>query len=1046
MRFPLLRFTLAALLPCLPSTAFFAQEKTTPAPAKPAYPVVVKTVSVDPFAGESFVIDNALTVYAMKADGTGYRERTVAAKIQSEASLKVLSVVDVPFASASEHVEFHYARARHADGSVTESPVSGALEQADPVTREAPFYSDLKHMQLPIKNLKVGDSLEWEARIVRTRAEAPGHFWGEEAFIDDGTVVKKQVIELRVPAGKFVTVWTNPKSGVKPVESAAGEEKVYRWEFSALKPNTGAAAEAEKKAKKTRLHTEDEEDEDENGKLPSLAWTTFKSWAEVGAWYRGLEGDRAVPDDEIKAKVAELTAGKKTEEEKVRAVYAYVSTQIRYIGVAFGIGRYQPHEAVDVLHNQYGDCKDKEMLLASMLSVLKVPTDAALIGAQVRFNPDVPSPGAFNHLITHTHVDGKVVWLDATEEVAPYGMMYAVLRDKKALVVPETGEAKIETTVATIPFDAYMHWSSKGSLDKDGNSDSHIEMTFRGDDELTLRATLRQVAAAQYPEFAQAMIKGIGYGGTTSHPDFSRPEDTDEPLHMNLDYHREKGGNWESLQMAPQLPPLPFPRVNEKEPPVAAINLGELHTEISTAEMKLPEGWSVELPEAVHQKQSYATYDVTYKFDHGTVEVERRVTILQKKVPAKDWKAYKKFLDAVYDGEPYIQMKRAGVTQALGAAEGHKTNAEATSLINQAYDSENLHRDTKTAEALLKRAKDLDAQAEGLWAALGYIARRKGKPSEAIEDYRKELALYPRNVRVYDYLNSAYLQNHDRAGAERALAEWIAADPNDPHPEGYLAYDLNEDKKPADAVPHAARALTLAPEDDVEDRERRTVLLGRLQLKAGMTKDGEATLVGVLKSTTKAGTMNDAGYELANVNLDMPLAESKVHEALGLLEAETENWTMDEEADTLLKKTHLLVATWDSWGWVLFREGKTNEAQTWLEAAWTNNQSSEEREHVDAEREALHLSPMETGRKSEQALRTISLGSYNGPKSSGEYRLLMQHGKVLRAVATGKEVPGAEEMLKQASFASRFPVGSNAKLVRLGVVNCVSGHCEVVME
>ena len=100
-----------------------------------------------------------------------------------------------------------------------------------------------------------------------------------------------------------------------------------------------------------------------------MAWTSFKSWEAVGAWYRGLESSRAVPDDEIKAKVALLIAGKATDEDKVKAVYAYVATQIRYIGVAFGVGRFQPHEAVDVLHNQYGDCKDKATLLAAMLAV-----------------------------------------------------------------------------------------------------------------------------------------------------------------------------------------------------------------------------------------------------------------------------------------------------------------------------------------------------------------------------------------------------------------------------------------------------------------------------------------------------------------------------------------------------------------------------------------------------------------------------------------------------------------------------------------------------
>ena len=53
---------------------------------------------------------------------------------------------------------------------------------------------------------------------------------------------------------------------------------------------------------------------------------------------------------------------------------------MRYIGVAFGIGRYQPHSAETVLDNQYGDCKDKHTLLAAMLKAAGYEAWPALIG------------------------------------------------------------------------------------------------------------------------------------------------------------------------------------------------------------------------------------------------------------------------------------------------------------------------------------------------------------------------------------------------------------------------------------------------------------------------------------------------------------------------------------------------------------------------------------------------------------------------------------------------------------------------------------------
>jgi hypothetical protein len=412
MRLPTLNSALSASLFLFVSSTLSAQ--STP-PAASTTPVVVSVKNS--YVTEAYVVKEANWVYAMKADGTGYRDRRAVIKIQSDAAMKRFSVIGVGFASASEHVEFRYARVRHADGSVTETSPSEVIEQPERVTREAPFYSDLKEAQLPIKNLKAGDTLEWEAHIVRTKAEAPNEFWDTQSFIQEDMVALKETIELRFPTTKAVTVWTNPAEKIKPVKTAEGEETVYRWESSKLVPTTGPSADAEKLAKKTRVLTDAEYADFRFGKLPSVAWTTFKSWQDVGAWYRGLEGDRAQPDDEIKAKVAELTAGKTTEEDKVRAVYGYVASQIRYIGVAFGIGRYQPHMAVDVLHNQYGDCKDKEMLLASMLEAVGVESDAVLIGSDIRFNDEVPSPSWFNHLITRAKVGGEEIWLDPTGEI-----------------------------------------------------------------------------------------------------------------------------------------------------------------------------------------------------------------------------------------------------------------------------------------------------------------------------------------------------------------------------------------------------------------------------------------------------------------------------------------------------------------------------------------------------------------------------------------------------------------------------------------------------
>jgi len=150
----------------------------------------------------------------------------------------------------------------------------------------------------------------------------------------------------------------------------------------------------------------------------------------VGRWYGGLQKEPLALTPAIRAKSAELTKGLKTEEEKIRAIYSFVSLKYHYIGLDFGIGRYHPHAADDVLDNGYGDCKDKHTLLAALLKAAGIEAWPALIHTQRKLDAEVPSPAQFNHVITVVPSGPQFIWLDTTPEVAPYGLLLQSLRNE----------------------------------------------------------------------------------------------------------------------------------------------------------------------------------------------------------------------------------------------------------------------------------------------------------------------------------------------------------------------------------------------------------------------------------------------------------------------------------------------------------------------------------------------------------------------------------------------------------------------------------------
>ena len=165
------------------------------------------------------------------------------------------------------------------------------------------------------------------------------------------------------------------------------------------------------------------------------------SWKDIGVWYENLSRKAIDPANGIIAdKVMELTASAKTKEEKIRAIYNWVSKNIRYVSISFNQHSMTPHNAVDVLTNRYGDCKDKSVLLVSMLRGAGFDANLALTTTYQMIDTNMPSCFVFNHCIVAIEKDnGETMYLDPTADNTRYGLIVQAIQNRYALIVGKNG-------------------------------------------------------------------------------------------------------------------------------------------------------------------------------------------------------------------------------------------------------------------------------------------------------------------------------------------------------------------------------------------------------------------------------------------------------------------------------------------------------------------------------------------------------------------------------------------------------------------------------
>lgn len=179
---------------------------------------------------------------------------------------------------------------------------------------------------------------------------------------------------------------------------------------------------------------------------------SLKNWSDLGNWVNGLnEGKDILPETTI-ARVKELTANCKSDQEKVQKVYEFMQQKTRYVSIQIGIGGFEPFDASTVDKTSYGDCKALSNYTKALLKAVGIKSNYCLIRAGSdadEIDETFPS-SRFNHAVVCVPMVKDTLWLECTSQRMPFGFNGDFTDNRKALLIDGENSKLVKTRTYNI--------------------------------------------------------------------------------------------------------------------------------------------------------------------------------------------------------------------------------------------------------------------------------------------------------------------------------------------------------------------------------------------------------------------------------------------------------------------------------------------------------------------------------------------------------------------------------------------------------------------
>ncbi|HSC87388.1 MAG TPA: DUF3857 domain-containing protein [Polyangiaceae bacterium] len=566
-----------------------------------------------------------LTVSTVYPNGLSSQFRQVVFQPLTDAAAAMSRQYAFQYQADRQIVQLKGARVYRADGRIDEAIESGEGAADDP---SVSMYTSARTFYVQFPRLEPGDVVEARYRIddVTPRNEFADYF-GEVVYLQNDEPVSDAEYVLVTPKSRKMYV-DAAVPGLEQTVTETADQRVYRFfapRVAAIVPEPNMPPWAEL--------------------LGFVHVSTYPSWDALGAWYWGLVKEQLDVDPETRKLAREITKDKKTDVEKVQAVYNWVVKNTRYVALEFGIYGFKPHRCVQTVARGWGDCKDKATVIVTLLRELGIDANLVIVRTGMRgdFRSDLPSLAPFDHAIAY--VPSLDLYLDGTAEYTGTYELPTMDRGARAILVLD-GKAKQVRLPLGNPEQDIIARKVSADLQADGSAKLEVSYDTRGQaasawrSRYEARATLRERVAQDLGREFPGLDLPEGAIKTNDLADL------ESPVSLSLrgkapQFGRKEGDRLSvpvtlGVRLTPQ-----FASLSRRTQDVVVTGFSTRREE---TEVELPAGYEVEAsPPNVERTTRFGSFGVVYEKQGRKVTVKSHLSLTVDRVRPDDYQEFRKF-------------------------------------------------------------------------------------------------------------------------------------------------------------------------------------------------------------------------------------------------------------------------------------------------------------------------------------------------------------------------------------------------------------------